>query len=55
MKKRKRRNGDPYQYRPRYDLLQRLSRETGMPLETVLDELIKERDYLLSRPDGEAL
>lgn len=34
-------------YMPRIDLLQRLSRETGMSIEECREQLRRERDYLL--------
>lgn len=45
--KSRRRNGMPYTYRPRGTLLKRLSQETGMSLDQVFSQLIKERAELL--------
>lgn len=39
--------GHSYQYEPRGNLLQRLSRETGMSLEEVRTQLVKEQEYLI--------
>jgi hypothetical protein len=39
----------PYYYRPRGDLLIRLSKETGMPIEAVLFQIARERQYLLGK------
>lgn len=39
--------GEPYFYRPRSDLLLRLSRETGEDVESVLNMLFKLRDFYL--------
>jgi hypothetical protein len=39
--------GRPYFYRPRGDLLQRLSRETGLSIEQVYVQLFREREILL--------
>jgi hypothetical protein len=36
-------------YVPRLDLVQRLSRETGLSHEQVYEQMRKERDYLLGR------
>ncbi|MBE9068865.1 hypothetical protein IQ260_19660 [Leptolyngbya cf. ectocarpi LEGE 11479] len=43
------RYGRPYQYRPRITLVRRLATELNMSLEDVLDQIQKERHYLLSR------
>ena len=43
------RYGKPYQYRPRITLVKRLATELNMSLEDVLDQIEKERKYLLSR------
>ena len=48
MKRLKGRYGCPYEYRPRITLLQRLSAELNMSIEEVLDQIQKERHYLLS-------
>lgn len=45
--KTKRRYGHSYTYTPRGDLLQRLSRETGMTEEQVYIQLLRERETLL--------
>lgn len=45
---RKHQPGDKYHYCPRIDLLERLSRETGMNISEVAEQLMKERNYLLS-------
>lgn len=45
--KSRRRNGKPYVYRPRGNLLRRLSQETGMSLEEVFSQLLTERARLL--------
>lgn len=45
--KTKGRFGKPYFYAPRGTLLQRLSSETGMSLEQVSQQLMKERHQLL--------
>lgn len=39
--------GHSYHYNPRGDLLERLSRQTGMTVEQVHDQLCKERLHLL--------
>jgi hypothetical protein len=43
----KTRYGRPYDYRPRGDLLERLSRELGWSKEQVLDKIVEEREFLL--------
>lgn len=43
------RRGKPYYYRPRISLINRLSRELGMSREQVLDQIQREREFLLSR------
>lgn len=40
--------GHAYEYRPRGTLLQRLSRETGMSIEDVYNQLMRERAQLIS-------
>lgn len=45
----KTRYGRPYEYRPRGNLLRRLSHETGLSLDGVLDQLRDERAYLLEQ------
>lgn len=47
MLKTKKAFGHPYHYTPRGNLLQRLSRETGMSIDEVVARLDLERDYLL--------
>lgn len=47
MKRTRDRHGRPYEYRPRGNLLDRLSRETGLSLSAVYDQLMKERRELL--------
>ncbi|WP_293303247.1 MULTISPECIES: hypothetical protein [unclassified Microcoleus] len=39
--------GRPYKYRPRGNLLVRLSKETGMSVEDVKKQLSRERRYFL--------
>ncbi|MGG6293800.1 hypothetical protein ACQ4M4_05190 [Leptolyngbya sp. AN02str] len=39
--------GHPYIYRPRGNLLQRLSRETGMTVDQVYRQLLREREELI--------
>lgn len=46
--KTKKRWGHPYRYNPRQILLSRLSQETGMSEEQVREQLIKEREWLLT-------
>lgn len=41
--------GNPYEYRPRGNLVARLAREMGWSREQVYDRLAEERDYLLRR------
>lgn len=43
----KRRNGQPYQYRPRGNLLRRLARETGWSVDQVYTRLMQERQIIL--------
>ncbi|MEM7063810.1 MAG: hypothetical protein AAF572_11680 [Cyanobacteria bacterium P01_B01_bin.77] len=40
--------GQPYHYRPRITLIQRLQKELGMSYEQVLDQIEKERRYLIA-------
>jgi hypothetical protein len=47
MLKTKGRFGRDYVYRPRGDLLKRLSSETGRPIEAIYHQLQREREYLL--------
>jgi len=47
--------GRPYDYRPRGNLLRRLSEESGFSKEQVLEKLMAERDYLLSQGGATAL
>lgn len=49
MTREKTRYGRQYVYFPRITLVRRLSRELGMSEEAVLDQIIREREYLLSR------
>lgn len=49
----KKRWGQPYEYRPRGNLLRRLANETGQTLEWVFDRLLEERAYLISQDRGE--
>jgi hypothetical protein len=42
--------GHPYNYNPRGNLLTRLSRETGMTIDEVYNQLMKERAHLLTLP-----
>jgi len=39
--------GHTYQYRPRGTLLERLSRETGMSIDQVYLQLMRERAYMI--------
>jgi hypothetical protein len=41
--------GRPYHYRPRNNLVQRLQTELGMTYEQVLDQIERERQYLIAR------
>lgn len=43
----KRRNGQPYQYRPRGNLLRRLARETGWSVDQVYIRLMQERQTVI--------
>lgn len=43
----RKRFGHPYTYKPRGDLLQRLSAETGMSIQDVYFQLLRERETLL--------
>ena len=43
--------GHPYKYKPRGNLLLRLSKETGMTIEQVYIQLMSERQQLLSALD----
>ncbi len=45
------RASEPYVYNPRINLLERLSRETGLSIQEVIEQLLKERNYLLSQQD----
>ena len=49
MLRKKTRHGRPYEYKPRITLLTRLSAELGMSIEEVLDQIVREREFLLSR------
>lgn len=46
--KTKKRHGQEYVYNPRGDLLLRLSQETGLDMEAVYNQLLKERAVLLN-------
>lgn len=41
--------GRPYQYQPRIDLLFRLQKELGLTVGEVLDQIGREREFLLKR------
>ena len=43
--------GNPYLYRPRGSLLERLAKETGMSVSQVRSQLEKEREYLITQKD----
>ena len=43
IKKERDRAGNPYNYQPRGDLLARLAREEGQPIEEIRDQLMRER------------
>ncbi|WP_445173786.1 hypothetical protein [Microcoleus sp.] len=43
--------GNPYFYRPRGSLLERLAKETGMSVSQVRSQLEKERKYLITQKD----
>lgn len=45
--KTKKKYGHPYTYKPRGDLLERLSQETGKSKEAVYMQLMEEREFLL--------
>lgn len=47
--------GRPYEYRPYGNLVKRLSNETGQSSEWVMDQLLKEREFLLSQGGAAAL
>ncbi len=47
--------GRPVEYRPYGNLVRRLSKETGQSAEWVLDQLARERKYLIDRPGEEVL
>lgn len=38
--------GKPYEYRPRIDLIKRLSRELNMPLSEIYNQILQEREFL---------
>jgi len=48
MKRTKGRFGRPYYYNPRGDLLKRLSEESGLSIEAVYHQLMREREALTS-------
>ena len=43
--------GRPYNYRPRYILLSRLSQELGWTVEQVFEQLLEEREFILKHPE----
>lgn len=45
----KKRLGQPYEYRPRITLLNRLSDELGMSVEQVADQIQRERQWFIER------
>ena len=47
MKKIKGRFGQPYEYRPRFNLVERLSEELGITPAQVLDLIEAEREFLI--------
>lgn len=47
--------GTPYEYKPRGNLIRRLSEETGYSMEWVADRLMEERTYLISQGAAAAL
>ncbi len=49
MVREKSRFGRPYVYRPRGNLLDRLSAETGMSKEAVLRQIARERQHLIGK------
>ncbi len=55
IKRKRGRYGNPYEYRPYGNLVRRLSQETGQSQEWVLDQLTKERNYLLAQDGATAL
>ena len=48
MTRTKTRFGQPYQYRPRITLIRRLQNELNMSHVQVLDQIQKEREYLIA-------
>lgn len=51
LRRAKKRNGQPYNYSPRGTLLQRLSRQTGLSIDAVYSQLVRERAELLRQSD----
>ncbi len=49
MKRVKQNYGRPYYYEPNGRLLKRLSKETGMTLTEVREQILKERQYLIQK------
>jgi hypothetical protein len=49
MVREKSRFGQPYNYRPRGTLLDRLSTEIGMPKDDVLRQIARERQHLIGK------
>lgn len=47
MSRKQGRFGKPYHYHPRWNLVQRLSAETGMTAEQIYHQIYQERQYLL--------
>lgn len=47
--------GKDYYYRPRGNLLRRISKQLGITLESAYDQLLTEREYLLSHPQEIAI
>lgn len=41
--------GRPYHYQPRIDLLFRLQKELGLPAGEILDQIDREREFLIKR------
>lgn len=55
IRRKKGRFGRDYDYRPYGNLVRRLANETGNSSEWVVDQLLKEREYLLSQGDAAIL
>jgi hypothetical protein len=47
--------GEVYHYRPRGNLLVRISKQLGISLEDAYDQILTEREYLISHPQEIAL